>query len=144
MGFTEIIILSVLALIFIGPKQLPELARTIGRLMNELKRTSGEFTSTLTQTQQQATDFIQQTESDLHQAVVGGLEEEDDPDEGGFHGDPDEEDVAFVESFKKEQKAKEIESSSEGLEEKTEGDSGPIEQEAAEPAPSDLKKGSDS
>lgn len=41
---SEIIVLGVLALIIIGPKELPELARTIGRFMNELKRSSNILT----------------------------------------------------------------------------------------------------
>lgn len=40
LGITEIIFLAVLALIVIGPKQLPEMARSIGRLLNELKRST--------------------------------------------------------------------------------------------------------
>lgn len=40
LGMSEIILLGVLALVVIGPKELPELARTIGRFMNELKRTT--------------------------------------------------------------------------------------------------------
>ncbi len=47
MGFTELLFLSVLALIFIGPKQLPEVARTVGRLINEFKRATSEVTSSL-------------------------------------------------------------------------------------------------
>jgi sec-independent protein translocase protein TatB len=43
-GFTEMIVIAALALILIGPKQLPEVARTIGRLLNELKRSAGNFT----------------------------------------------------------------------------------------------------
>ncbi len=38
LSFTHLIVLLVLALIFIGPEQLPEVARTIGRLLNEFKR----------------------------------------------------------------------------------------------------------
>lgn len=44
-GFVEIMLIAVLALIFIGPKQLPEVARVIARLMNEWKRVTSEFTS---------------------------------------------------------------------------------------------------
>ncbi|MFN7825864.1 MAG: Sec-independent protein translocase protein TatB [Pseudobdellovibrionaceae bacterium] len=39
-GFTEMVVLGVLALIIIGPKQLPELARNLGRLINEFKRST--------------------------------------------------------------------------------------------------------
>jgi sec-independent protein translocase protein TatB len=42
---SEMIIVGVLALILIGPKQLPEVARTVGRLISELKRTANGFTS---------------------------------------------------------------------------------------------------
>lgn len=42
-GFTEMVVLGVLALVLIGPKQLPELARTLGRFMNEFKRSTDAF-----------------------------------------------------------------------------------------------------
>ena len=46
MGFGsagEMIFLFVLALIVLGPKRLPELARQLGKFMNEFKRASNEF-----------------------------------------------------------------------------------------------------
>jgi len=46
LGFSELIIIGVIALVFIGPKQLPEVARVIGRLINEWKRATSEFSST--------------------------------------------------------------------------------------------------
>jgi sec-independent protein translocase protein TatB len=50
LGFSELILLGVIALIFIGPDQLPEMARTLGRLLNEFKRASTDFQSSLTDT----------------------------------------------------------------------------------------------
>lgn len=44
-GFGEIIFLAILALIVIGPEDLPKLARNIGRLINEIKRGSDSFKS---------------------------------------------------------------------------------------------------
>lgn len=44
-SFGEILFLAVLALIVIGPKQLPEVARNIARFLNELKRTTNTFTN---------------------------------------------------------------------------------------------------
>jgi len=44
---SEIIFLAVLALIVIGPKQLPELARTLGRFLNELKRSTNMLSDEL-------------------------------------------------------------------------------------------------
>lgn len=46
-GFGEMLMLAAIALIAIGPKQLPEVARTIGKLLNELKRATGELTKTV-------------------------------------------------------------------------------------------------
>lgn len=40
LGMSEIIIIAVLALILIGPEQLPEVARTLGRFINDLKRSA--------------------------------------------------------------------------------------------------------
>lgn len=48
MGFSEMLIVAAIALIVIGPKQLPELARMAGRMLNEWKRATGELKSTLT------------------------------------------------------------------------------------------------
>ena len=45
LGFAEVILIAVLALIFIGPKQLPDVARVIARLLNEWKRATSDFTS---------------------------------------------------------------------------------------------------
>lgn len=47
MGFTEMLFIAGLALILIGPKQLPEVARNIGRLLNELRRSTNVFTEEL-------------------------------------------------------------------------------------------------
>ncbi|MEK2689382.1 twin-arginine translocase TatA/TatE family subunit [Bdellovibrio sp. GT3] len=44
---SELIFLGALALIVIGPKELPQLARTLGRFLNELKRTTGDLTDEL-------------------------------------------------------------------------------------------------
>lgn len=44
LGFSEILFLAILALVVIGPKQLPEVARTLGRFLNELRRTTSVLT----------------------------------------------------------------------------------------------------
>ena len=43
----EMLILAVLALVFIGPKDLPQVARVIGKFLAEMKHTAGEFTSSI-------------------------------------------------------------------------------------------------
>jgi sec-independent protein translocase protein TatB len=49
LGLSEIIFLGILALIVIGPKELPEVARTIGRFLNELKRSTNVLSDELKQ-----------------------------------------------------------------------------------------------
>ncbi|MDG0814978.1 Sec-independent protein translocase subunit TatA/TatB [Bdellovibrio svalbardensis] len=45
----EILFLAGLALVVIGPKELPQVARTLGRFLNDLKRTTNGFTEELKQ-----------------------------------------------------------------------------------------------
>ncbi len=47
LGFSEIIVVCIIALIFIGPKQLPEVAKAIARFLNELKRASEEVSKSI-------------------------------------------------------------------------------------------------
>jgi sec-independent protein translocase protein TatB len=47
LGFSEILVLGAIALIFLGPEQLPELARTLGRFINDLKRSTESITEDL-------------------------------------------------------------------------------------------------
>lgn len=78
LGFSEMVLLSVLALIFIGPKQLPELARVVGRLLNEFKRATGDITSSFTDIKHQADRFVHRTEDQVRQQLsIDGLEKAD-------------------------------------------------------------------
>ncbi len=43
-GLGEIMLLGSIALIAIGPKQLPEVAKTVGKFVGELRRYSGDLT----------------------------------------------------------------------------------------------------
>jgi sec-independent protein translocase protein TatA len=49
LGFGEVIVVLVIALIFIGPKKLPELARSLGQGMRELQKASKTFTDQIAQ-----------------------------------------------------------------------------------------------
>lgn len=46
-GFQELILILVIALLVFGPKKLPELGRALGRAMREFRRASDEFRSTI-------------------------------------------------------------------------------------------------
>lgn len=46
-GFQEMLVIGVLALLVFGPSKLPELGRMVGRALRELRRASDEFRSTV-------------------------------------------------------------------------------------------------
>ncbi|MGH9946376.1 MAG: Sec-independent protein translocase protein TatB [Pyrinomonadaceae bacterium] len=45
-GTSELILIGIVALIFLGPRKLPEMARKIGKIMAEFRTTTQEFKST--------------------------------------------------------------------------------------------------
>ena len=47
LGGPELFLILVVALIVFGPKKLPEVGKSLGRMMNEFKKASNEFRQTL-------------------------------------------------------------------------------------------------
>jgi sec-independent protein translocase protein TatB len=47
-GPGELLLIFIIALIVLGPRRLPEVARQIGKLLGDLQRTSAGFTAELT------------------------------------------------------------------------------------------------
>jgi sec-independent protein translocase protein TatA len=47
-GFGEILLIVIIALIIFGPERLPEIARTIGRMTRSLRKATTDFTTSLT------------------------------------------------------------------------------------------------
>lgn len=45
-GTSELILVGIIALIFLGPRKLPEIARRIGKIMAEFRGTANEFKET--------------------------------------------------------------------------------------------------
>ena len=45
-GTSELLMIGLLALIFLGPRRMPELARKAGKMMNEFRGTANEFKET--------------------------------------------------------------------------------------------------
>ena len=65
-GMPELIIIMVIALIVIGPKKLPDLARALGRGMAEFRKATQEIKDSL-----DLDNEIQQVERDLADSVSG-------------------------------------------------------------------------
>lgn len=63
LGMSEILVLGILALILIGPDQLPEIARTIGKFLNELRRSTEGLTDDLKKQAKVDLNFINQEEN---------------------------------------------------------------------------------
>jgi len=47
-GIPELILIFIIALIVVGPRRLPEIARSLGKIMNDLRKMSQEFTAEMT------------------------------------------------------------------------------------------------
>ena len=45
-GTSELIMIGIIALIFLGPRKLPQIAKTIGKTMADFRNTTNEFKST--------------------------------------------------------------------------------------------------
>ena len=71
----HMILLGIIALIFIGPKQLPEVARTIGRLISELKRASDEVTGSFLTAREKMDQAARQTQDQVRDSVTGSDQE---------------------------------------------------------------------
>ena len=71
LGMGEIIVLFVLALLFFGPKKLPELGKTFGKGMAEFKRASNELKTTF----QREMDSIEQETREVKN-IAGGVRQD--------------------------------------------------------------------
>lgn len=75
LGFSEIVALGVLALVLIGPKQLPEVARTLGRLMNEFKKATHELSGGLLEIKKDLKGPMQDVMSQVKSAMQEPMDE---------------------------------------------------------------------
>ncbi len=61
------ILLAAIALIVIGPKQLPEMARMLGRIINEFRRATSDFTSSIDEFKVKSRNYMVDTERLLNE-----------------------------------------------------------------------------
>ncbi len=67
-GTQELILIGIFALIFLGPRKLPEYARKIGKMMTEFRGTADEFRSTW----EKEIDFEEESKA----LTLGSIEDE--------------------------------------------------------------------
>ncbi len=65
-GWTELLIIAVVAIIIVGPKDLPGMLRSLGRYAGKMKRAAGEFRS-------QFDDALRDSELDELRSVVSDM-----------------------------------------------------------------------
>jgi Tat protein translocase TatB subunit len=58
-GFPELLVILALALVVIGPRRLPDIAKALGRALGEFKRATDEFKQTLNE-ETRATEIREQ------------------------------------------------------------------------------------
>jgi Tat protein translocase TatB subunit len=68
-GFGEMIMLAAIALIAIGPKQLPEVARTVGKLLAEVKKAIGDVTETVASARSETDQALRNVSEDLIKSI---------------------------------------------------------------------------
>jgi len=82
LGTQELILIGIIALVVLGPRKLPEMARKLGSLMSDFRRVSGDFRSTW----ENAVDFeaddspkkientVEKTEKLVSENTIGKIE----------------------------------------------------------------------
>jgi sec-independent protein translocase protein TatB len=77
-GFSEMVIIAVLALVVIGPERLPRVARTVGHLLGRLQRYVSDVKADIGREMEleelrKMKDSVQQTASDIENSVQSEL-----------------------------------------------------------------------
>ena len=81
-GTSELLIIVGLALILLGPKKLPELARSIGKTMGDLRKTTDELKETIAEELEPLKEEMPDTE-DLTDVLKEQFMGEEETDEKG-------------------------------------------------------------
>lgn len=71
-GIQELIVIACVALLFVGPKRLPELARQFGKLFVQARRATSDMRSAFDDVVKQAEDEIRKEEREAIQKLLTG------------------------------------------------------------------------
>ncbi|MHB9096666.1 MAG: Sec-independent protein translocase protein TatB [Syntrophales bacterium] len=73
-GMPELLVIAVIALLVVGPKKLPDIARALGKGLSEFKKVTEEATDTIKETLK--TDEIKKDIDGLKDSLLSGTGEE--------------------------------------------------------------------
>lgn len=97
-GFSELVVIALVALIVIGPERLPKVARTAGILLgrlqryvndvksdinreiqlDEIKKMQSDVTAQVRDMEQSVNEQMKTVETELNQSIAGGIEHKED------------------------------------------------------------------
>ena len=66
----EVLLIAAIALIAIGPKQLPEVARVVGRLLNDFRRATGDFQKAFFDAKSEADNTIHNFQRSIEESLT--------------------------------------------------------------------------
>ncbi len=69
LGIQELTLIFIIALLFIGPKQLPGLARSLGKMVRDFKRATNEITDSFQREAKQFNDFQDDIKKDIEREI---------------------------------------------------------------------------
>ncbi len=76
MGMPEILLILALALIVIGPKMIPDLAKSLGKAMGEFKRATSDFKDAID------IEDVKNPLNDIKSSMLDDIEDDDNSSEG--------------------------------------------------------------
>jgi Tat protein translocase TatB subunit len=76
-GMPELILIAVIALIVVGPKNLPSLAKSLGKGLNEFRRAADDVTDNIRETIR--TDELKKDVDDFKNSLLYGKQAEAEP-----------------------------------------------------------------
>jgi len=70
MGLGEILVIGVVALLVIGPQQLPQVARVVGRLFGEVKKATQDLSGGLLDATREVNEVVDNAKGSIKQGIT--------------------------------------------------------------------------